>query len=97
MTWIGTQSPEQDPQLAEALQFGMAGYPKEYAPEIVAGCRLPEPVKNDSIVLAHSLIPEALKHVFAAYRSLLDPALPLKRRQHELIAATVSAVNRCFY
>jgi hypothetical protein len=97
MTWIATHNPAQHPQLAEALQLGTAGYPKEYSPEVIAGCQMPAAVKNDSIVMAHSLIPEALKHVFAAYGSLLDPALPLKRRQHELIAATVSAVNTCFY
>ena len=46
---------------------------------------------------AHSLIPRALEHFFAAYGSLLDPALPLTRREHEMIAATVSSLNRCFY
>ena len=54
-------------------------------------------VRRDSIVLSHSLIPGAMKHAFATYGALLDPKLPLTRRQHEMIAATVSAVNRCFY
>jgi hypothetical protein len=52
---------------------------------------------NDSIVLSHSLIPNAMKHFFAGFGALLDPALPLSRRQHEMIATTVSALNQCFY
>jgi hypothetical protein len=54
-------------------------------------------VKNDSIVLSHSLIPQALHHAFATFGVLTDPALPLSRRQQEMIATTVSALNRCFY
>jgi hypothetical protein len=47
--------------------------------------------------MSHSLIPEALAHFFAGYGALLSDTLPLSRKQHELIAATVSALNRCFY
>jgi hypothetical protein len=33
----------------------------------------------------------------SAYGVLLSPELPLARRQHEMIATVVSALNRCFY
>ena len=52
---------------------------------------------NDSIVGAHSLMPKALEHVFAGYGAMLDPDLPLTRRDHEMIAVVVSALNDCFY
>jgi hypothetical protein len=48
-------------------------------------------------VLSHSLIPEALRHAFSTFGALMNPDLPLERRQHEMIALTVSALNRCFY
>jgi hypothetical protein len=43
------------------------------------------------------LIPEALFHAFSTYGVLLSPELPLRRAQHEMIATTVSATNRCHY
>jgi alkylhydroperoxidase family enzyme len=48
-------------------------------------------------MLSHSLIPQAMYHAFAAFGSLMDPRLPLSRRQHEMIATTVSVLNRCYY
>jgi hypothetical protein len=36
-------------------------------------------------------------HAMSAYAVMLDPQLPLTRRQHEMIATVVSALNRCFY
>ena len=53
--------------------------------------------EGTSIVASHSLIPKALYHAFATYGELLSPDLPLTRKQHELIAATVSSVNACHY
>ncbi len=97
MTWIKVNRPDRDPELQQALQQGMARYPKEYDPANLAERQVPEAVKRDNIVLAHSLIPRALEHVFAGYAALLDPSLPLTRREHELIAATVSSINSCFY
>jgi hypothetical protein len=97
MTWIKTVTPSpENPELAEALEAARAGYPREYGPGD-KDPRVPELVRNDSIVLSHSLIPAALKHSFAALAAMMDPNLPLSRKQHEMIAATVSAVNRCFY
>ena len=98
MTWIKTVPPgPNQPRLREALEAQAALYPDEYRPERRGERRMPEIVANDSIVLSHSLIPDALRHAFATYGALMDPSLPLSRRQHEMIAATVSAVNRCFY
>ena len=97
MTWIKVVSPEENPQLREALEVQAASYPEEYRPERRAERRVPDIVANDSIVLSHSLIPEALRHAFGTFSALMNPALPLSRRQHEMIALTVSALNRCFY
>ncbi len=71
-------------------------YPKVYGTPMDSG-RVPQPVLDDSITLSHSLIPAALKHAFATFGVLLDPELPLSRREHEMIATTVSVLNKCFY
>lgn len=98
MTWIKTRKPGPDhPELARAFAEGMAGYPPEYGSPRAGGYVLPPGVARDSIVGAHSLAPEVLRHLFAGYRAMLDPSLPLSRRDHELIATTVSSINDCFY
>lgn len=98
MTWIKTVQPGPDqPELGAALGRASAGYPAEYAPEAKAQRQVPAAVANDSIVLSMSLIPAALQSFFAGYGALLDPTLPLTRREHELIASVVSAINACFY
>ena len=96
MTWIQTR-PASDSEVARALKDAMAGYPPEYAPVRRSERKLPPAVQNDSIVLAHSLIPDALRHVFSGYRAMLDASLPLSRRQQEMIAVRVSALNDCYY
>jgi hypothetical protein len=97
MTWIKTAPPAEHAPVREALQKLAALYPREYDPSRRHERILPDLVKNDSIMLSHSLIPQAMYHAFAAFGSMMDPALPLTRRQHEMIATTVSALNRCFY
>ena len=97
MTWIRTDDPRTNPALAQALGEGLAGYPAEYDPSTKASRQVPKECLEDDIVLAHSLIPEALRHTFAAYRAVLSPSLPLSRAQHEMIATVVSAINTCFY
>jgi hypothetical protein len=98
MTWIKTVPPTPDnAPLMEALAQQAALYPPEYHLAHGGPCRVPDIVQNDSIVLAHSLIPQALAHAFATFGVLMDPALPLSRRQHEMISTTVSALNRCVY
>jgi len=97
MTWIKTVTPADDARLGEVLQAQAALYPDEYSPQRQGERRVPSAVMNDSIVLSHSLIPEALRHAFATFGALMNPDLPLERRRHEMIALTVSALNRCFY
>lgn len=98
MTWIEERLPTPDSgALFEAFRAAMTGYPPEYSAPPGPASHLPAAVKRDSIVRAHSLIPEALRHVFSGYRSMLDPELPLGRRQHEMIATVVSALNHCHF
>jgi hypothetical protein len=97
LTWIKTETLRENPALGEILQAQQALYPDEYGPDRRGERRVHPLVANDSIVLSHSLIPEALRHSFAAFGAMMAPDLPLSRRDHEMIAATVSAFNRCFY
>jgi alkylhydroperoxidase family enzyme len=97
MPWIKTISPEDSPEVADAMQSQRRLYPAVYGAPRGEDSRLPAAVVADSIVLSHSLIPEALRHAFGTLGALLSPALPLARRDHELIAAVVSATNGCFY
>jgi hypothetical protein len=97
MTWIKTVSPRESPEVAEALMAQADLYPQEYSPQGQSQARWPEAVANDSIVLSHSLMPDVMRHAFSTFGALMNPDLPLSRRQHEMIAATVSALNRCFY
>jgi hypothetical protein len=96
MTWIKTIPPaEASPELRACYEATYALYPPEYQIEVPAVQR-PDG-GADSIVAAHSLIPQALRHAMSAFGVLLGPDLPLTRRQHEMIATLVSALNRCFY
>lgn len=96
MTWIKTIPPDQaGPALREVYEAIYALYPPEYAQDVPSLRRAHG--STDSITAAHSLIPEAMRHAMSAYAALLAPELPLTRRQHEMIAAVVSAHNRCFY
>ena len=52
---------------------------------------------SESVMASHSLIPEAMRHMFAGLAVLLQPDLRLTRRQQEMIAALVSVQNSCFY
>jgi hypothetical protein len=38
-----------------------------------------------------------MRHLMSGLGALLQPDLPLTRRQHEMIAAVVSIKNSCFY
>lgn len=89
MTWIKTIPPaEASEQLLKAMEAQKSLYPAEYARSDEAAAE---------IVLSHSLIPDALHHAFATFGVLMSPALPLSRRQHEMIATMVSVTNRCRY
>ena len=90
MTWIRTRS-HTDAAVAEAVRGAMGAYPEEYGAAHRAKRELPD------IMLAHSLMPDALRGVFSGYGAMLSPALPLSRRQHEMIAVVVSVINGCYY
>lgn len=96
MTWIRTISVEQaDDVLRHCYEAVERLYPPEYHADVTAVVR-PDG-GSDSVVAAHSLIPVAMLHAMSTFGALLDPELPLSRRQHEMIAAVVSAQNQCFY
>jgi hypothetical protein len=97
MAWIKTISPQESEDVRDAMMAQRPLYPSAYAGSPESAQRLPEAVLAESIVASHSLIPEALKHAFSTFGVLMNPALPLSRREHELIAATVSSLNACFY
>ena len=93
MTWIRTVPLAQaDEALKRAVEAQRALYPIEYAEPVH-----PTGDGTSDIVASHSLIPEALHHAFATFGTLLSPALPLSRRQHEMITTVVSVTNRCRY
>ncbi|MGE0129179.1 MAG: hypothetical protein AB7U82_13965 [Blastocatellales bacterium] len=90
MTWIRTIPMEDaDEKLRQMMEAQRAMYPIEYATPVAPG--------GDSIVTSHTLMPDALYHIFGAFGAMMSPELPLSRAQHEMIATMVSVVNRCFY
>lgn len=96
MTWIRTIAPQDaDETLRAAYEQARSHYPPEYGTPAPAVTR-PDG-SSDSVVASHSLIPDALLHSFSTLGVLLSPSLPLSRRQQELIATLVSALNQCFY
>ncbi len=96
MTWIKTIAlKDADPELLQSLEQTQKLYPQDYA--IPVDSVRPEHGEAASILMTHSLLPDVLRHAFSTFGALMQPDLPLKRRHHELIAATVSALNGCFY
>jgi hypothetical protein len=96
MTWIKTTPPTQASGPLQASYSKLhALYPSEYQAEVPALIRADGTA--DSIVAAHSLLPAVMEPIFVALGRLLDPELPLTRRQHEMISTLVSSLNRCFY
>ena len=90
MTWIRTiRMEDADEQLRRMMEAQRAMYPKEYASPVSPG--------GDSVVVSHTLMPDALFHIFSAFGAMMASDLPLSRAQHEMIATMVSVVNRCFY
>jgi hypothetical protein len=98
MTWIRPVLPldPDHPLYAQRLREAREGYPAEYGPPR-ADSRLPAAVARESIMASHALLPDVMFHMFAGYRAMLAPDLPLTRREHELIAVIVSRANDCFY
>ncbi|MBI2805950.1 MAG: hypothetical protein HYX68_13300 [Planctomycetes bacterium] len=96
MTWIPVIPPQQaEGELRTAYEMVYSLYPPEYQQAIDAVRKADG--TTDSIVAVHSLMPRALLHSMSAYGAMLAPDLPLSRRQHEMIATVVSALNSCFY
>ena len=96
--WIRTVPLSEASEELRAALEGQAGlYPPEYRVPVPSLESAEEKSGGGGIVMSHSLIPDALYHAFATFGSLMSPDLPLSRRQHEMIAATVSSLNRCFY
>ena len=96
MTWIRIVPPaDADPELKRIYETLYAMYPPEYHTNVDAVTR-PDGT-SDSVVAAHSLIPEAMFHMMAGLAVLLRPDMPLTRRQQEMVATVTSALNRCFY
>jgi hypothetical protein len=96
MTWIKTVPIEQaDAELRRVYEAVRSLYPAEYR-EAIPSLERPQG-GSDSIVAAHSIIPEAMRHMMSGLGVLLQPNLPLTRRQQEMIAALVSVQNHCFY
>lgn len=93
MAWIKTiPFEEADDKLKKMMMDLRETYPSEYnepAPKASES--------DESIIQSHTLIPEAMYHAFAEFSVLMSPDLPLKRRQHEMIATMVSVVNKCHY
>lgn len=97
MTWINQIPYDQaDNELKRVYDSVRSLYPVEYGGPPVASLVRPDG-GTDSIVAAHSLIPEAMRHMMSGLAVLLQPNLVLSRRQQEMIAAVVSVENSCFY
>lgn len=93
MAWIKTiKFEEADEKLQKYMMEMRQTLPQEYAAPAPKASTI-----NESIVDSHTLIPDALYHGFMTFNSLMNPELPLERRQHEMIATMVSVTNECFY
>ena len=93
MTWIKTFDPmAEDGPIKDAFLAYSKLYPPEYRQTA-----MPHIAPNGGIGASHSNIPSVMYHAFAAFGAAMDPALPLERRHHEMIATVVSVTNRCRY
>ncbi len=99
MTWIKTgPTPETIEKLRENGKKMMGLYPPEYGGGEIASLKeLASKENGGGITDSHMLMPDTLYHSFAAFGTMMSPELPLSRKQHEMIATTVSVINHCFY
>ncbi|MFI5290980.1 MAG: hypothetical protein ACHQ17_15075 [Polyangia bacterium] len=97
MTWIKRTLPAESSDIAKRLEELGRASPAEYDQTKRHLRKTPAIINDDSIMLAHSLIPDAMEHIFRGYSALLAPDLPLSRRQQEMIATVVAGLNSCFY
>ena len=81
MTWIKRSLPHENPDVARRLEVLNEAFPSEYDQAKRHLRHSPAIVNDDSIMLSHSLIPDAMEHMFRGYAAMLAPDLPLSRRQ----------------
>ena len=67
-------------------------YPSER--ELPRNRRVPDP---DNIIQIHGVHPEVMRQHYGLYLELMHRPGPLTRRQRELLAVRVSAINGCHY
>ncbi len=51
----------------------------------------------DNIIQIHAIHPAVMRRHYDLYRQLMHGAGPLSRRERELLAVRVSALNHCHY
>jgi len=96
MTWIKTVAFEEaDERLKKLMMDVRSLYPIEYEGGVESAGDGED--EREGVVASHTLIPDAMYHMFAGFGVLMSTDLPLQRRQHEMIATVVSAVNACHY
>lgn len=62
--------------------------------ELAPNDRVPDP---DNIIQIHALKPAVMRHHYALYREVMHAPGPLSRREREIMAIRVSAMNACRY
>lgn len=62
--------------------------------ELSPGERVPDP---DNIIQIHGLHPAVMRGHYQLYRDVMHGPGPLSRREREVLAVRVSAINRCRY
>ncbi|HQR37780.1 MAG TPA: hypothetical protein PLF26_05205 [Blastocatellia bacterium] len=96
MTWIKTvKMSEANDRLLEMMAETRKLYPIEYKEPVEAAGDADDSSKG--IMASHTLMPDAMYHIFSGFGAMMSPDLPLERRHHEMIATMVSVVNRCVY
>jgi alkylhydroperoxidase family enzyme len=67
-----------------------------HVPEVdqPAEFRVPD---RDNILQVHGVHPAAMRRHYDLYVALMHARGPLERRQREMVAVTVSAINECRY
>lgn len=72
----------------------MAFIPYVPEDELPARHRVPD---QDNILRVHGVHPAVMRRHYDLYVALMHAPGPLERRQREMIAVTVSAINECRY
>jgi len=62
--------------------------------EIPERDRVPD---TDNIIQIHGVHPRVMRHHYDLYLEIMRRRSPLTRRQREMVAVAVSAVNKCHY